>query len=90
MNNDLLNMNDDFIEYEWGFIEYEWRLLNINGQIIEFCYIPATIQVKHYMKLTCSTDAATESSHTSAVVRVYSVGASSSILTQAWSTIVNI
>ena len=43
MNNDLLNMNDDFIEYEWWFIEYEWRLLNINGQIIEFCYIPATI-----------------------------------------------
>ena len=41
MNNDLLNMNDDFIEYEW-------RLLNINGQIIEFCYIPATIQM--YLK----------------------------------------
>ena len=45
MNDDLLNMNDDFIEYEWWSIEYEWRLLNIYGQVIEFCYIPATIPV---------------------------------------------
>ena len=47
-------------------------------------------ELKHYTKPTRSTVGAIESSHASAAVRVYSIGARSSILTRVCSTIVNI
>ena len=57
------------------------------------CITEVNINIKKYInhiELTCSTVNAVESSYTSAAVRVYSVGARSSVLTGVWSTIVNI
>ena len=48
------------------------------------------ITFQYKIELTCSAVGALESSHASTVVRVYSIGARSSILARTWSTIVNV